>query len=173
MPGAPAFDDKQTAEFKVAFGVFDVDGNGTIEASDLKQVYENLGKTANDKELKAMIAEVKGPLNFAAMLQLYWDKLSGTDEEPVLAAAFKLFDTANSGSIKVDALKEILTQEGRPAERLSEAEVKFEFILNLFYFKFIYFKQFAQVLEGAPIKDGAVDYNAFVRLIKRGKADEE
>ena len=129
MPGAPAFDAKQTAEFKEAFGVFDVDGNGTIEASDLKQVYENLGKTANDKELKAMIAEVKGPLNFAAMLQLYWDKLSGTDEEPVLAAAFKLFDTANSGSIKVEALKEILTQEGRPAERLSEAEVKFEFIL--------------------------------------------
>ena len=45
-----------------------------------------------------MIAEVKGLLNFAAMLQLYWDKLSGTDEEPVLAAAFKLFDTANSGA---------------------------------------------------------------------------
>ena len=52
--------------------MFDVDGNGTIEADDLKQVYENLGKTANDKELKAMVAEVKGPLNFDAMLQLYW-----------------------------------------------------------------------------------------------------
>ncbi len=33
--------------------------------------------------------------------------------------------------------------------------------------------KFAQVLEGAPVKDGNVDYNAFVRLIKRGKADEE
>jgi len=28
-------------------------------------------------------------------------------------------------------------------------------------------------LEGAPVKDGAIDYNAFVRLIKRGKADDE
>ena len=72
-----------------------------------------------------MVAEAKGPLNFNAMLQLYWDKLSNTDDEPVLAAAFKLFDSSNSGSIKVDALKEILTQEGRPAERLTEAEVKF------------------------------------------------
>ncbi len=70
-----------------------------------------------------MVAEVKGPLNFQAMLQLYWDKLSNTDEESVLSAAFKLFDSANSGSIKVDALKEILTQEGRPSERLSDAEV--------------------------------------------------
>ncbi len=70
-----------------------------------------------------MVAEVKGPLNFQAMLQLYWDKLSNTDEESVLAAAFKLFDSSNSGSIKVDALKEILTQEGRPADRLSDAEV--------------------------------------------------
>ena len=71
----------------------------------MKQVYENLGKTANEKELKAMVAEVKGPLNFQAMLQLYWDKLSGTDDEPVLAAAFKLFDSNGSGFIKTDALK--------------------------------------------------------------------
>ena len=91
--------------------MFDVDGNGTIEASDLKQVYENLGKTANDKELKAMVSEVKGPLNFDAMLQLFWDKLGSTDAEDVLAAAFKLFDTNGSGSIQVAALKEILTQE--------------------------------------------------------------
>ena len=91
----------------------------------MKQVYENLGKTANDKELKAMVSEVKGPLNFDAMLQLFWDKLGSTDAEDVLAAAFKLFDASGSGSIKTDALKEILTQEGRPTERLSDAEVNF------------------------------------------------
>ncbi len=93
----------------------------------MKQVYENLGKTANEKELKAMVAEVKGPFNFDALLQLFWDKLGATDAEDVLAGAFKLFDSSNSGSIKSDALKEILTQEGRPSDRLSEAEVNFIF----------------------------------------------
>ena len=72
-----------------------------------------------------MVAEVKGPLNFDAMLQLFWDKLGSTDAEDVLGAAFKLFDASGSGSIKTDALKEILTQEVRPTERLSEAEVNF------------------------------------------------
>ena len=95
----------------------------------MKQVYENLGKPANEKELKAMVAEVKGPLNFDAMLQLFWDKLGSTDAEDVLAAAFKLFDTNGSGSIQVAALKEILTQEGRPAERLSDAEVNIIFLI--------------------------------------------
>jgi len=28
-------------------------------------------------------------------------------------------------------------------------------------------------LEGAPVNNGAIDYNAFVRLIKRGKADDQ
>jgi Ca2+-binding EF-hand superfamily protein len=63
----------------------------------LKQVYENLGKTANEKDMKAMVAEVKGPLNFDDMLQLFWDKLGSTDAEDVLAAAFKLFDASGSG----------------------------------------------------------------------------
>jgi Ca2+-binding EF-hand superfamily protein len=106
----------------------------------LKQVYENLGKTANEKELKAMVAEVKGPLNFQAMLQLYWDKLSGTDDEPVLAAAFKLFDSNGSGFIKTDALKEILTQEGRPSDRLSDAEVIYLLLINKIIFQSNLFK---------------------------------
>jgi len=148
------FEQSQVAEFKEAFGVFDQDGDGTITLKDLQAVYESLGKVGKEADLKAMLAEASGPVNFTTMLQLYGERLSGTDEESMLLNAFKLFDDKGNGVITKDNLRVLLTQEGRPEERLSETE-------------------FNQVLDEAPLKDGHIDYNAFTRLIKRGKGEDE
>ncbi|RNA35011.1 myosin regulatory light polypeptide 9 [Brachionus plicatilis] len=67
--------------------------------------------------------------------------------------AFKLFDADAKGTLHRDV--EILTAQGNPAERLTD-------------------QQFNQVLEGAPIDNkGNMDYATFVRIIKRGKQDDE
>ena len=86
-----------------AFGVIDKDNDGTIDTQELKACFQELGTSVKDSELKAMVAESKGPLNFAAFLALFEAKLNGTDEESVLIGAFKLFDAAGSGSISSDA----------------------------------------------------------------------
>lgn len=49
-----------------------------------------------------MLAEASGPVNFTTMLQLYGERLSGTDEESMLLNAFKLFDDKGNGVITKD-----------------------------------------------------------------------
>merc|ERR1719223_1848991 len=99
------FDDKQVAEYKEAFGVIDKDGDGTIDHKELKACFEELGQSAKDSDLKAMVAEAKGPLNFPAFVKLFEDKL---------IEAFKVFDMSGTGALSKDALKEMLCQNGRP-----------------------------------------------------------
>ena len=75
------FEQKQIAEFKEAFGLFDNDKDGVINLADLKEVYSNLGKIPKDAELKAMLDEASGPLNFTMMLSLFGDRLGGKSKE--------------------------------------------------------------------------------------------
>ncbi len=85
-----------------AFGVIDKDGDGQIQVQELKACFEELGKNVKDAELKAMIAEANGPLNFPAFLELFSSKLHGTDSEEILLNAFKLFDNSGAGSLSKD-----------------------------------------------------------------------
>jgi Ca2+-binding EF-hand superfamily protein len=149
------FEQSQVQEFKEAFGLMDQDRDGTISVDDLKEVYNSLGKVPKEAELKSMIEEAQGPINFTMLLTLFGDRLNGTDDENVILNAFKLFDSNASGAISSKALREYLTAQGKPDERLSDAE-------------------FNQVLEGAPLDPkGNLDYTTFTRIIKRGKQDDE
>jgi len=148
------FEQSQVQEFKEAFGLMDQDRDGTIGVDDLKEVYSSLGRQPKDAELKAMIDEAPGPLNFTMMLTLFGERLNGTDEESTIVNAFKVFDAENKGSIHREALRDILCATGKKDERLNEQE-------------------FNQMLEGAPLDPkGNLDYTAFTRLVKRGKEDE-
>lgn len=149
------FEQSQIQEFKEAFGLMDQDRDGTISVDDLKEVYNSLGRNPKDSDLKAMVAEASGPINFTMLLTLFGDRLNGTDEESMLMNAFKLFDTESKGTVHKDGLRDILVNQGKPDERLSDSE-------------------FNQVLEGAPLDNkGNLDYSAFTRIIKRGKQDDE
>ena len=44
-------------EMKEAFGIFDKDGNGLIDMSELREVMANLGEQLTDEELAEMIHE--------------------------------------------------------------------------------------------------------------------
>jgi len=149
------FEQTQVQEFKEAFGLMDQDRDGTISVDDLKEVYNSLGRVPKDAELKDMIGEAPGPINFTMLLTLFGERLSGTDDESVLTNAFKLFDPQNQGFLTKDTFRESLTAIGKPDERLTDAE-------------------FNKVLEGAPVDNkGNLDYTAFTRIIKRGKQDDE
>jgi len=149
------FEQSQVQEFKEAFGLMDQDRDGTISADDLKEVFNSLGKVPKDTEIKAMIDEASGPINFTMLLTLFGDRLNGTDEENVILNAFKLYDPDAKGLLHKDTLRETLCCEGKPDERLTDAE-------------------FNKMLEGAPVDNkGNLDYTAFTRIIKRGKQDDE
>ena len=48
------------AECRVAFSLFDKDGDGTISAAEIKRVMVSLGGNPSDKEVNDMINEVDG-----------------------------------------------------------------------------------------------------------------
>merc|ERR1712168_633236 len=117
------FDEAQIKEFKEIFNMIDKNGDAILEASDLVALYsEDLGKPADEAALGAMIAEAPGPLDFQMLLQLFGEKMSGTDPEETIMAGWALFDPTASGEMAVDAVKALLCNRGVKADRLTGAK---------------------------------------------------
>lgn len=67
-----------------------------------------------------MISEAPGTINFTMFLTLMGEKLSGTDPEYEILAAFECFDDHKSGIINADLLREAMTTMG---DRFTDEEV--------------------------------------------------
>jgi Ca2+-binding EF-hand superfamily protein len=144
------FDEAQIKEFKEIFGMIDKNSDGMLQADDLVALYsEDLGKPADEAALGAMIAEAPGPLDFQMLLQLFGEKMSGTDPEETIMAGWHLFDPSASGEMNVDAVKALLCSRGVKADRLTEAEV-------------------AQMFDQVKPAAGKFNYGKFTRIMKRG-----
>jgi len=143
------FPQTQIQEFKEAFTLIDQNRDGFIDIEDLKDMYASLGRTPSDKELKEMLDESPGPLNFTMFINLFGEKLNGTDPESALMNAFAMFDAEDKKYIPEEYLKDLLEHMG---DNFSAEEVR-------------------QTWKEAPIKGGKMDYEAFVHLIKRGNEE--
>merc|ERR1719423_73804 len=100
---------------------------------------------AQIKEFK----EIFGSLDFQMLLQLFGEKMSGTDPEETIMAGWHLFDPSASGEMGVDAVKSLLCNRGVKADRLTEAEV-------------------AQMFDQVKPAGGKFNYGKFPRIMKRG-----
>jgi myosin regulatory light chain 12 len=144
------FNQQQIQEFKEAFTMMDQDRDGIINEEDLSAIYQQVGRDPDPAMLKTMIAESPGQLNFTHFLTLFGEKTAGTDPEPKVRDAFKMFDEKNEGFLSEEYIKDLLMNVGDP---FSKDEIK-------------------QVWKEAPIEGGKMDYLKFVAIIKRGKDDE-
>lgn len=145
-----AFPPQQVQEFKEAFTMIDQNRDGFIDIEDLKDMYASLGRQADEKDLKAMLDESPGPLNFTTFLTLFGERLGGTDPESAVRNAFAMFDGENKGYLEEEYIKDLLQNMG---DNFSADEIR-------------------QTWKEAPIVKSQFDYNKFVTLIKRGKEDE-
>ncbi|XP_069556877.1 myosin light chain 5-like [Brachyistius frenatus] len=109
------FKQTQIQEIKVAFTLIDQNRNGFIDKEDLKDTYVAIGKlNVKDSELEDMLKEAGGLINFAMFLNLFGEKLHGTDPEDTILNAFKLFDPDDKGSVHKDELqKVVMTQSDK------------------------------------------------------------
>lgn len=144
------FNQAQITEFKEAFAMMDQDRDGIIGPDDLAAIYQQVGREADPKQIKEMLAECPEKLNFTHFLTLFGEKLHGTDSETALRDAFVMFDEEKKGKLAEEYVKDLLMNVG---DQFSKDEVK-------------------QVWKEAPIEGGQLDYLKFVTIIKRGKEDE-
>ncbi|CAB9523971.1 Putative calmodulin-like protein [Seminavis robusta] len=104
-------------EYKEAFGMFDINGDGTIELTELKQVMLQLGQNPAEEDLIEMmrLVDVNGDneIDFDEFLVMMTMRSGERDTEAELREAFKLFDLDGSGTISREELKTLMKNLGQ------------------------------------------------------------
>lgn len=146
------FTQNQIAEFKEAFSFIDSDKDGIINKNDLSVTWDALGRLIKDDDLKQMLSEAPGPINFTMFLSIFGDRIAGTDDENVIRAALKSFeDKKDSGKLSEDKIRKCLTTWGN---KMNDDEIDAAF-------------------AEAPIdRQGNIDIEGLVRLVT-GKSQDD
>ncbi|KAL4617271.1 myosin light chain 5 [Arapaima gigas] len=173
------FEQTQIQEFKEAFTLIDQNRDGFIDKEDLKDTYASLGKlNVKDKELEDMLKEATGPINFTMFLNLFGEKLHGTDPEETILNAFKMFDPDSKGHIHKDELQRVLmTQADKfTAEEVSRCLKPSLLTVRVFhpYHPFSDHWQVNQMFQSSNIDQaGNLDYKSLCYIITHGEEQEE
>jgi calmodulin len=101
--------EEQIEEFREAFSLFDIKGEGTIETKELGQVLRSLGIHTKEEEKKAYVDKydpfATGVIYFNDFLEIIVNKISESKPEDEITEAFKLFDVDGNGTIEIEAFK--------------------------------------------------------------------
>jgi len=104
-----SLDEKQVAEFKEAFELFDTDKTGSIDHAELTFACKALGMPMTKQEIDTLMKKVDidggGTVSFDEFLDLLAGKAEDKDPNEACKSAFKLFDTDNTGRITLKNLK--------------------------------------------------------------------
>ncbi|PFX32361.1 myosin regulatory light polypeptide 9-like [Stylophora pistillata] len=145
------FDQQQIQEFKEAFSMIDQDRDGFIKDTDLKDMFNSLGKEESNDYIVEMLDEASGPLNFTMFLTLMGEKLNGTDPEDMIRNAFASFDFEGKGVLNEEKLRPLLMGMG---DRFTDDECDEMFRL------------------ANADDDGNFNYLDLVKTIKHGAKDD-
>ena len=109
--------DAQLEEFREAFNMFDKDGGGSIDASELKELLASVGQMPTDAELAEMIqavdADGTGDIDFLEFATLMAHKMHAEgDQATVIAEAFAVFDASGDGLISSGEMRRIMVNLG-------------------------------------------------------------
>jgi len=138
---------QQIADFKEAFSLFDLDGDGQIRKEDVAVVVRSLGYNPSEQELSQMVASIKSPqVDFQSFLDVTSARLKDVDVRAALIAAFRQFDRAKDGTISAAELRVVMQNM---AEKLKADEI--EDMIN----------------AAKPDKNGNINYANFVDLLTR------
>jgi calmodulin len=134
-------------DYKEAFTLFDQNGDGKIDAAELKSVMTSINMSPTDEQIAKMIKEADadqdGAVNEAEFIALMSRQVAGADSEADIVEAFKTLadDQNDTGLVAVDELKNTMKNVGL---KLSDTEIE-ELLKD----------------AAADTADGKVNYKAF------------
>ncbi len=118
----PGLTSDEIDELQEAFNLFDTDGSGTIDASELREAMEKLGYKQKNRMVYQMIENLKHKeITFDMFLDMMTAKISDSDSKEEILKVFRLFDDDESGNITLADLQRIARELG---ENMSPPELK-------------------------------------------------
>lgn len=115
----------QIKKLKEAFQLIDMDNDDKISKSDLKQIYQDLGKNIDDLILDQMLSNEGGGLTFPAFLLLMSRTIGEMPEDEQVKNALQVFSEENDElNCNVSELKMYLYNSGFTDENELEKVLK-------------------------------------------------
>ena len=126
-------------ELQAAFALFDTDGDGELDARELREALSRLGQRLSNSEAQRLIASVSRShrVNFDAFVRLVEPAPEGLDPEADLREAFDILDADADGYLSPEELGHALARDGdsdaaevgvilRAADRDGDGRISFE-----------------------------------------------
>ena len=117
--------EKHRRELREAFDLFDTDGTGRIQATEVKVALRALGFEVKKEELRAVLQEVGASLSqtvdFNEFLSVILIKMGEKETRDEVQRAFRHFDEADKGYISFEDVKQI---SAHLEQNLTEDELK-------------------------------------------------
>ena len=142
--------DAQLDEFREAFNMFDKDGSGSIDVSELNDLMISVGQTCTEEELKEMVkaadSDGTGDIDFLEFAVLMAHKMTDENKDDTLKKAFSVFDASGDGFISAQEMRKIMFKLG---EDLEQEDVE-------------------AVMEEVDVDgDGQINYQEFAKILAR------
>merc|ERR1712006_29825 len=116
--------DEQKAELKEAFELFDTDGSGAVDTSELHTAMKALGFEPKKEEIEKMVRDMDKDGDATVDLEEFYimmaEQMNKKEGKAELLKGFKLFDDDNTGKISMKNLQKVAKDLG---ETCSEAEL--------------------------------------------------
>merc|ERR1712061_539360 len=99
------FSEDQINMYKECFKLMDMDKDGTINKSDLRAAFDNVGKLMDESELDDMLSEVGGACTFDGMIKMFQEKMAGGSNDPVdlIILSFRAYEGEGEEARKINA----------------------------------------------------------------------
>lgn len=121
----PGLSADEVEEIKEAFDLFDTDGTGEINVSELTTAMKTLGFDTKNQVIYKMIEEMDtegdGVISFDEFLDMMTARISDKNTRDDIERVFKLFDSNRNGYISLDDMKRVAKELG---EDISDKELQ-------------------------------------------------
>ena len=114
---------EEVAEFREIFNLVDLDGGGSIDLDELRELMDLLGMNASKDEMEAMVNEIDsegtGEISFHDFVKVMSKKVTPDYTPDQVVSAFKKFankKTANGYITKEDLIHVLSSYEGKMPE---------------------------------------------------------
>merc|ERR1719313_1277214 len=116
---------EQKGELREAFDLFDTDGSGAVDATELHTAMKALGFEPKKEEISKMVKEMDkdgdATVDFEEFCKMMAEKMNQKDGKEELLKGFKLFDDDGTGKISFKNFQRVAKELG---ESLSDQELK-------------------------------------------------